>query len=101
MRVAVLGGRSLVAGLRLAGVDAQLMAPGPEAEARFDELAAAEDLAVIILDQRLYAHLRSRVAALRASPRPLPSVLVLPDRGEDARAETTARLLEDFLGLKV
>ncbi len=100
MRIAVMGGRELAYGFKLAGVDAVEIEPGPEAEERFLSLANNENIAIIILSRTLFQFLRKHVAKLRVS-RPLPAVLSLPDRGDPVTPVNTAQLLEEFLGLKV
>ena len=100
MRIAVLGGRELVYGFRLAGIDAHEVEPGDKAEQAFDRLAAAKDIAIIILSRRLFHHLRDRIGRLRAR-KPLPTVVALPERGEKAEPEDTSAFLKEYLGLKV
>ena len=100
MRIAVLGGRELAYGFKLAGVDAIEVEPGPEADELFDSYASDKDVAIIILSKRLFEQLRSKVAKLRQRG-PLPAVLSLPDRGDPVTPVNTAQLLEEFLGLKV
>ena len=100
MRIAVMGGRELAYGFKLAGVDAREVEPGAEADELFDSLASDKEVAIIILSKRLFAHLRAKVARLRQHG-PLPAVLCLPDRGDPVTPVNTAQLLEEFLGLKV
>jgi len=100
MRVVCLAGESLVHGLTLAGVDGEVVVPGPRAEELFDELSGDPETAVIILNRDLYAHLKDRIARLRAKG-PLPSVLALPERGQDLTPQKASTLLEEFLGLKI
>ena len=85
MDVAVIGGRELVTGLRLAGISKYYLVEGDgetaaEVRLALTELVEDEQIAIIILQEDYVEYVETMVNNIRGSKQPIPVIIEVPSK---------------------
>lgn len=88
-------------GMRIAGIEGVFAHTGQEAEAALDEACADENIAVVLMTEKLADMCRKKVYDIKLNRR-RPLVVEIPDRnGKSSAAEAISRYVEEAIGVKL
>lgn len=88
-------------GMRLAGIEGEVAHTAAEAEAALDAAFADENIAVVLMTEKLVTLCRQKVYSLKLS-RSQPLIVEIPDRhGNSGISEAISRYVSEAVGIKI
>ena len=88
-------------GMRMAGVEGVVLHEEPELRAKLSELLERDDIAVIMMTEKLISLIRETVSDLKLN-RARPLIIEIPDRhGSGSIGDTISRYVKDAVGINL
>ena len=88
-------------GMRMSGVEGVVLHEEPELRNKLGELLERDDIAVIMMTEKLISLIRPTVNELKLS-RPRPLIIEIPDRhGSGSIGDTITRYVKDAVGIDI
>lgn len=87
-------------GMRIAGIEGVVCHTAAEVNAALDTAFADEEIAIVLMTEKLVEQCRDRVYDLKLSRRPL--IVEIPDRhGNSGVSEAISRYVSEAIGIKL